>query len=337
MDKNTSETFAFLRFPLAVLVIYLHIDVVPDAALLSVIDFATDEGKYLYYLCVYGVCLIARCAVPCFFFISGFLFLNNSIPLTKVRYLNKLRRRFFTLLIPYILWNLIAAIYLHFIVKQHMTLSYIIWNPADFPLWFIRNLIILNLATPLFYWILKYGSKWSILILLFLYLFQFKIPWSDEFTAQSVFFYFLGMAVCYFNLNIKDIPAIVKWAVFALTCVLFAMLISDWTVDHILLRSMFILFGSITILFAASALVQKGWSQSVPLLAASTFFIYALHRVGPTFIAKSALGAFLPYGYYTRLIIFLVAPVLTAFICIGLYWLMKKFCPKLLYILVGRK
>lgn len=337
MDKNTSETFSFLRFPLAVLVIYLHIDVVPDAALLSGIDFATDEGKYLYYLCTYSVCLIARCAVPCFFFISGFLFLNNSIPLTKDQYLNKLKRRFCTLLVPYILWNLLAALYLHFIVKQHMSLRYIIWNPADFPLWFIRNLILLNLATPLFYFILKFGRKWSILILLFLYLFQYKIHGSDEFTAQSIFFYFLGMAVCYYNLNIKDIPAIVKWAVFALSCVLFAMLILDWTVDHILLRSIFILFGSITVLFAASALIQKGWSKSVPLLATSTFFIYAIHRVGPTFIAKSALSAFLPDGYFTRLIIFLVAPILTAFICIVLYWLMKKICPKLLYILVGRK
>lgn len=337
MDKNTSGAFSFLRFPLAVLVIYLHIDVVPDATLLSEIDFSTDEGKYLYYLCAYSVCLIARCAVPCFFFISGFLFLNNSIPLTEQGYLYKLKRRFFTLLVPYILWNLLAALYLHFIVRQHMSLSYILWNPADFPLWFIRNLILLNIATPFFYWILKYGRKWSILILLFLYLFQYKVPGSDEFTAQSIFFYFLGMAVCYFNLNIKDIPAIVKWAVFALSCVLFIMLTSDWTIDHILLRSIFILSGSITILFAASALVRKGWAKSVPLLAASTFFIYAIHRVGPTFIAKSALEVFIPEGYYGRLIIFLVAPILTAVICIGLYWLMKKLCPKLLYILVGRK
>ena len=53
---------------------------------------------------------LVKVAMPTFFVISGYLFFANVTDWNTKTYLGKLRRRVKTLLIPYIIWNVLMAI-----------------------------------------------------------------------------------------------------------------------------------------------------------------------------------------------------------------------------------
>ena len=93
-----------LRFPLILLVVYVHSFGIP----------AEDTNVPLLHSGFYEMVrtllsgMIAHSAVPTFFFISGFLMFYRVEGYSLQLYRTKMRNRFFSLLIPYIIWNLIA-------------------------------------------------------------------------------------------------------------------------------------------------------------------------------------------------------------------------------------
>lgn len=126
-------------------------------------------------------------AVPLFFFISGYLFFF----LKKDTYQNKWKKRFKSLVIPYIIWCIIGFL-IPFVFQQVFGLGYLFkggeghlkpiaefeawdylkmfWNIRDgapilSTLWFLRNLILLVALTPIFYF-LATRLKWGFPVLL---------------------------------------------------------------------------------------------------------------------------------------------------------------------------
>ena len=87
-----SNTITWLRFPLIFLIILLHCYSVQRL-----------EGSHeTYFKAIYPFSLwLGETGVPGFFFISGYLFF-----LSKKSYSQKIQDRAYTLLIPYLLWNL---------------------------------------------------------------------------------------------------------------------------------------------------------------------------------------------------------------------------------------
>jgi hypothetical protein len=74
---------------------------------LSEIDFSTFSSMDIYNIIRVLVKTIALICNPAFFIFSGFFFFNSGT-LDKRAYVKKLRTRVNTLLIPYVLWNIIA-------------------------------------------------------------------------------------------------------------------------------------------------------------------------------------------------------------------------------------
>ena len=91
-NKRLSEAITWLRFPLIFLIIMLHC--------YSVQRLEGNHENYFKVLYTFYNWL-GETGVPGFFFISGFLFF-----LSNKSYLQKIKARVHTLLIPYILWNL---------------------------------------------------------------------------------------------------------------------------------------------------------------------------------------------------------------------------------------
>ncbi|MGN0209887.1 MAG: acyltransferase family protein, partial [Muribaculaceae bacterium] len=111
-------------------------------------------------------------AVPCFFITSAFLFFRNIKKFTAKVYLNKLYSRVHSLLIPYIIWNVIACtLFLFKVYKLHFDGLGIVedgslnWanfltgffyidqaqsEPFAFAFWFIRNLMVFIVLSPIF-------------------------------------------------------------------------------------------------------------------------------------------------------------------------------------------
>lgn len=100
VNSNKNIVFNYIKFILILGVVAAHSNVyadydAPDAPLgLNIVEFFSDR-------------LIKVC-VPCFFILSGYLYFNNTTQFNKATYLSKTRRRIHTLLIPYLLWNVIG-------------------------------------------------------------------------------------------------------------------------------------------------------------------------------------------------------------------------------------
>ena len=75
---------------------------------------------------------------------------------------------------------------------------------------------------------------------------------------------------------------------------------------------------------------------SYQLLAQSSFFIYALHEVDILPEIKRFCSKIFPQDQLWALTLdYLFVPVITAAICVLIYWLIKKFVPALLVPLTG--
>ncbi len=102
-----SESLDLLRFPLAVVVVTVH---------LLVVDGFVVDGRYVnvtdsvFFVWVYRFVdsFLRGQSVPIYFFISGFVFFFG-IELTPKKYLYKLRNRVKSLFVPYIVWNTLAV------------------------------------------------------------------------------------------------------------------------------------------------------------------------------------------------------------------------------------
>lgn len=186
-----SRTIDFLRFPMAVMVVYIHNFTLFDIP--YTIDWYHFDGMSIYNLIrVYVSLVLTHIAVPAFFLISGFLLFKGLEEWNWKVYYGKLRNRFRSLLIPYLTWIIIALAIgvsikclslwhhhsdfseLYSWVEENVRLSSF-WNikewnasrlnwlgypvpasaPYLIPLWFIRDLLVMVIIAPLFYYLMR--------------------------------------------------------------------------------------------------------------------------------------------------------------------------------------
>ncbi len=114
---------------------------------------------------------LTRIAVPLFFLFSGFLFFLGKDD--KIDFAAKIRKRFRTLFVPFLLWSLLGIAFYFtlqsipqtavFFTKERIAdftpqkwLLTVFVHPIPYQLWFIRDLMLLVLLSPLWYYALKY-------------------------------------------------------------------------------------------------------------------------------------------------------------------------------------
>ena len=182
IDNNFLQTrnISILRFPMIIMIVCIHARMAGNTISLD----NSNLNSLLITEHVVGD-IIASIAVPLYFIISGFLFFYN-IDFNKETYIKKIKSRVRTLLIPYFIWNLIAyLLYLtnhQFDVKTFI-MSFLVVHldgrtgssPMDGPLWFIRNLYIVMLISPIIYSLIKRMKAWWLIPFLLLWISGFSI------------------------------------------------------------------------------------------------------------------------------------------------------------------
>ena len=161
MNKTISEAISLLRFPLACMIVLKHY-YTPD------ISADIFGGNVYNFVGIFAEKVFTAVPVHLFFMISGYLYFNKCTlheGFNKEVYVKKTRSRIKSLLIPYLIWNLL--VFLFFTVMQSLTsgsavmqkdgykaladyelIDYLknFWAldstgmPVDGPLWFIRDL-----------------------------------------------------------------------------------------------------------------------------------------------------------------------------------------------------
>lgn len=182
------DAISILRFPLMVLVVLIHAYYPCEEARVGEVFYNAEIfSRFAYFMSQ----IVSRIAVPLFFVISGYLyFFNTEQKITWNVYLSKTRKRVHTLLIPYLIWN-IVAIFIYGLahvlgINMGLYVSIESWEigdclacfwdtaslrgndshlPINYPLWFIRDLILVVLVAPLSYYAIKY-IKWLFIVVL---------------------------------------------------------------------------------------------------------------------------------------------------------------------------
>lgn len=373
-EELLSKTIDWLRFPMVLLVIFVHSQgrnyLPPPIGLeSSVLELYNYSRNFLSVQ-------MGRVAVPVFFFISGFLFFYKTRAWNVSVYLKKMKKRIITLLIPYMVWNFSDVFIITvkkifaFIIKgkpfsniieywSSLDLYQILWDnvswpryeavnwlgietymsgPANLPLWFLRDLIVVCILSPIIYLVVKHLKRWGLLVLGIAYASKVWLQWPG-FSIEAMFFFAWG---AYFSVNEKNFVEwfkVVKIPSYILTPLL-AMIFTYYHGKSLIpvqyFNGLFIVTALVAAINLSSSLLSSGKTKVVPLLAQSSFFIYALHEVDILSEMKRFCSKIFPQDQLWALTLdYLFVPVITAAICVLIYWLIKKFVPALLVPLTG--
>ena len=189
MNQYISEKIKVLSFASILLVLYIHS------------GFHADEIENMIWaqnIQIYISGILGRCAVPLFYVISGYLFFL-SVPNGFHTIVQKIQKRIKTLFIPYLFSALFFVVLGVIIAKIPGTSKFMNstvlplfdkdWtvilisiffdtgngSPMAFQLWFLRDLLILIIFSPIWYYLFKF-LKWYWLPLVFILNYSTNLP-----------------------------------------------------------------------------------------------------------------------------------------------------------------
>ena len=300
ITQQESKSISSFKVFFCFLIILLHMHYqMPDVT--SVSDASGFVFEIQKFIREYVSIFICSIAIPGFAIISGYLFFATA-DFSKDTYFKKINNRIYTLLIPYIVWNLIVLggdVVLAFLGRKNLVfnMEWNFWNmlnifwgikgnsvgtcPYNGPLWYIRDLFILCLLTPIIYPLLK--SKWIKIIFstaLLVTLFA-DIPyiWYHE-RIFIVYFCIGGLcAVNQIKLFAHNKGLIVNklFIIGGIVANLFYFTnyleITEFPIKY--LKHFFVLCVLFAIFSIRLKCLQK---ENLTRLAAGTFFIYCMHN-----------------------------------------------------------
>ncbi|MDR6733741.1 MULTISPECIES: acyltransferase family protein [unclassified Sphingobacterium] len=361
-EQLLSKTIDFLRFPLIVGVVFIHTDfsniIIQGSKQVDLRQFAVFAQVFLLFSkLVFEVC------VPLFFFISGFLFFYGTASFTFSVYFNKLRRRVHSLLIPYIFWNL--AVLLFFFLAQtffggllsgvnkpiiQYNLTDWLWSlwdtshvhvkaaknlPINSPFWFIRDLMVVLLLSPIIYFLIRKVGVFAVLILGVVWLFKpyFYLPgWS----TVSFFFFSAG---AYFSLHNKNFVLVMQsflpWSVLCYVLLIIAAFYGFGKGGWSYLYCANVLLGLLSAVAVTGYFIEKGSWRPNHFLVSASFFIFAYHRLPLVFIIKFLFIQVRPQTDVALLFLYFVCPVCVILLGLLFFWVISMLFPRFTAVICG--
>lgn len=328
--KKRYEWIDNARIVAAFLIMYVHVPVHLPA------DALVNNG--MVYQLVHHTTLCGR--VPFFLILAGY-FLARNITWSKAW------DRFIWLFIPFAIWNLVF-VYPRMVV-EHTTYSFLdimgvgsifsdTWQftehgncaPILGPSWFLRDIMVLSLLTPLIIKVKKYLPA-------------LLVAWAVIFCAQvedytqivmlspsTIFFYLFGVCLCEYRisdayriLNGRFLPVFVIVGVTALAFCISSSVFHGMGVPRTLLG---MLVGALMIAYTG-VIIEKCWpslSKRLAPLGPACFLVFMLHK--PCF---RVMCHFLPDSIlHSHWMLLLPIPAFV-FIC-AFFLLMKRYTPCLM-------
>lgn len=333
IPAEVSDAISWLRFPLMFGVVLIH----------SGISAGEGYPALDFIVRLFTQSMPAFC-VPMFLAISGYLFFAKTPALTPRIYLDKLRSRGRSLLVPYIFWN--SVVIGCFWAMHRFTPSLINPNfenvanysplqllrcfydgsggqPIAFQFWFIRNLMLLVVASPLIY-ILFRRTFIGIVLFSVLYLLDSV---SGLWTA---YFFALG---AWAGLQKPDFTGFARryrtYALIGGVAALCAMMCGPTPG----VRQIYILCMIVATLGFAPALKN---AVKIPEKASqASFFLFCVHTLPLMLLEKTASIVLAGRAEGLWIATYFFNPVFISAAAIGLYALLKTTAPRLTSFITG--
>lgn len=353
ITKDQSKRINILKMLFTLFVVYIHCN--PTTVKFSSGTIQTDI-PFMFGLFKYTLSeIIPRCSVFGFFLISSILLYRKSYS-WKINLIKKTK----SIIVPYLimntLWIVLYAIFQEipqtkiFFANENSIVAnfdFIRWLeaygigselPFLYPLWFLRNLFILNCFSVLIKYLLD------------------RIPKYVDFLL--VFFFFIGTTNCIY-FNVTDISAWCFGYLFVkhninidvldnkrekiLFLYLFTLVfrIIAWAFEMTGLLSLFLnrftLLISVIFWYSCFTKNESGFLQRIFYkLSSYSFAIYIFHEMSLTFIIRLFAKLF---GTSISLIVveYVCLPIVVVIIVIIFSYIFKKTLPRLFYCITGSR
>lgn len=322
MTVYLSEKIRIISFFSMMLVVILHSQLmsISSGVILKVQQLVTGE--------------LTRIAVPMFFMISGYLFFQHISKPLKTFFRYKIKKRLYSLFCPYLFWSIWGGlIYLlvnAYIENLNVVVDYnfgqilcaIFFDSIGaYQLWFLRNLLILVIFSPIIYWLVRTGGLFVLVGLFFFWVngIQFLIQ------IESLFFFTIGAYIalkhCEFpcrvySNSIVNVLLLTIWGGYCCFVVYY-----EW---GYFFHCMGIILGIICFWRMYDCIKIQN-SFLIKKCANYSFFIYVAHEPLLTGIKKSLLIV-LGGSDSAIIIVYLAAPLITICTCIliGIFFKTKN-------------
>lgn len=363
ITKEKSEVIDMLRFPLIVGVVLLH-SYITKVGLSSGGIVGGEGGVWSNFIQDLFSQVFARIAVPLFFLFSGLLLFQGK-KLTIDLISEKWKSRLFTLLLPFIVWNtadLMIQIFgqtipvtSHFFTGKTFDVSNLspktLWDayfdfrsyPVNAPLWFLRDLIVLVIFSPVLYFLIRKTGWYIIMFFLF--------AWFGFFFGTSTFFLLSNEAVFFFSLGLflsiceidkfeeelrKTTNAKIIIGIYLLSAFLEVNL-KHQDLSVFLLHKVNIILGVVAIFIATHVWIRTSrFGTPLLYLAPISYFVYLAHNSLLQVFKKLSYVIFKPNNDISFILIYFLAPLLTISSLFGIYCFLQYVSPVTLNILLGR-
>ena len=346
VDNQLSSAITWLRFPLIFLIIMLHCYSVQRLG----------GNHEMFFKAVYPFYnWLGETGVPGFFFISGYLFF-----LSKKTYTQKLYTRIHTLFIPYLLWNtILLTIYLAAYaigfpqningksLADYGLIDYVrlYWDrgshdngnfvPLLCPLWYIRNLLIMSILSPLFYYIIKHLRE---VFLLFIAIW-WMTTYNNAFIPQTILFFCLG---AYFSILDKNpLETVIKNKSLFLT--LFVLFAAGDIITHIAISTpvnlqthrLALIFNIPASFLLADYCVQHNYSNE--LLPNAAFIVFCVHYPIVIILRKFCINQFSNATDISHIMLYFICVIISTLLSLGIYLLLDNYLPNVKRVLSGNR
>lgn len=337
MGYTAITDFYWLRFPFIVMVVFIHspgVGKIPDFVDISDISSLSSVDYWNLFRIAFSN-VLPRVAVPGFFLISGYLFFYKCSVWNKTTYFYKLKKRFYTLFIPYVLWNvihLLVPILMFYILgfsNHKYTISaqkYIesvdwirwiwdfsfineseenwlgIWHeytyPINIPLWYVRDLMVVCLLTPVIYWSIK---KLKFPFLCILALAHILEIWPNVHGLSSIGLLYFSLGA-YFSINKINIIKLFRKV--EVPCCVIALIVAivlipynnETKIGVVKLSEIFILAGIVPSFTISSRLVSNRFGTINNYFCNRCFSFMLSTRCTSCFFALNSYSLFLWIG-----------------------------------------
>lgn len=213
--------------------------------------------------------------------------------------------------------------------------------PINTALWFIRDLILVVLTTPLIYRIIK-RTKFYAIVLLGILWFGSSYFKLGHFNHLTIAFFFFSWGA-YMSINKKDMLIEFKrfWKpslfLYPLLSILYIVSVYHYPDATNTLKRLNIIVGLFFAYNLSAWLLTHGVCKVNPFLASSSFFIYVSHAIviGP--VLKILFKVFAPQSQLGVLSLYMLDIILSVFILLAVFYALRIYTPSFLKVIAGRK
>ncbi len=285
---------------------------------------------------------LANFAVPYFFVRSGMLFFRNF---SMRKYPSKLKSRFFSLVIPFVAWNLIAYLF-DVAITTLPVISKMIYQRTVEPLtvnelyqiivnykyhpfnWFLSTLIVLVVISPIFWLFLqnKYLSAIGLVAVVV------GAQYTPYITRYMILFYVGGLCGRYFYERLQEPIKLAMWVRVLILVGSFAAYIL-YGLERLMQGQVLIQLIEVWAIWLVADgfrdLDEKWWMKT-------SFFIYESQIILASCITK-LIYVFLPRNAVMMSLNLILTMALTPMVANVIYRLLQKYCKVGLRILAGSR